>query len=727
MSTLTSGISATPKLRQFLEESQQGQHQGVSVLRIQIRGEDLVETARKNGPANGDLLQLEEYLGSDPAFFLLRASASQWYVVTWMPEGKVGVSNRMVYASSHSNLKAAVGADSVADTLQFSSVDEALGRDAAMPAPVDTLANRVSPASSAVEVETKDPAVESVLPSSIIASRRTPTPPRELPSQQQQQQQWRPQSTIATQQNRPPVSAPKPQSLAQNLPAQTETNAQKGVFVKKIDPRLAMSRSELEHVDLLKQEDDARNEQLEQMRSRLRNFTAPAKPEVNPDNHHANSRGSKQTVAAASGGFHTVTLPLTQGAKTALGDFASNVGTTVVELQVEANKCVEGVRSYASTEQFSPHPTEPRFYIMRTPGSRIFVYSCPEGSAPRLRMVYSTASAATLGQIQELGCKITHRLSLFSPAECTLIAVAATIRSGQAQRVDTDKSVDLVVNYVPNTPARSLPARFAGNTTKSLDAFTDEDGFRKAFSEVKPNAPAPPPFKAPKPVAPKPALSKPVTPVVRTPLSQASTDGVDNSPNAGAATWGVQLKPGSRSIAPREVHSGDNSPTPVAAALPVSGSSVSSKTSEGIEPIRTRFSQVRLAGETGNDSPSESAGASPKLGSGRLTPLNSFGAKPSISVAPRAEVMHSSIPGLRSVSGAAADQDKGDKWDPWRSVSAVSKPSAKTDAPESLLQSSIYAKQNGENGAGTIADFASDITYPPLQNASSAAAAKDSN
>ncbi|KAJ2909158.1 Twinfilin-1, partial [Coemansia aciculifera] len=299
MSTLTSGISATPKLRQFLEETQKGQHADVSVLRIQIRGDDLVETARKTGPANGDLLQLEEYLGNDPAFFLLRATGSQWYVVTWMPEGKVGVSNRMVYASSHSNLKAAVGADNVANTLQFSTVDEALGRD---------------------------------------------------------------------------------------------TTPQKGVFVKKIDPRLAMSRSELEHVDLLMQEDDARNEQLEQMRSRLRNFTAPAKPEeLNPDNHHANNRGSKQTVAAASGGFHAVTLPLTQGAKTALSDFASNVGTTVVELQVEANKCVECVRSYASTEQFAPHLTEPRFYIMRTPGSRIFVYSCPEGSAPRLRMVYSTA------------------------------------------------------------------------------------------------------------------------------------------------------------------------------------------------------------------------------------------------------------------------------------------------------------------------------------------------
>ncbi|KAJ2489997.1 Twinfilin-1 [Coemansia sp. RSA 2050] len=724
MSTLTSGISATPKLRQFLEESQQGQHQDVSVLRIQIRGEDLVETARKNGPANGDLLQLEEYLGNDPAFFLLRASAAQWYVVTWMPEGKVGVSNRMVYASSHSNLKAAVGADCVADTLQFSSVDEALGRDTAVPAPVNTFANSAAPASSAATAEPKDSAVESVLPSSITAGQRTPTPPQELPSQRQP---WRPQPTATMLQNRPPAVAPKPQSLAQHLPAQTETSAQKGVFVKKIDPRLAMSRSELEHVDLLKQEDDARNEQLEQMRSRLRNFTVPAKPEINPDNHHANSRGSKQTVAAASGGFHTVTLPLTQGAKTALGDFASNVGTTVVELQVEANKCVEGVRSYASTEQFSPHPTEPRFYIMRTPGSRIFVYSCPEGSAPRLRMVYSTASAATLVQIQELGCKITHRLSLFSPTECTLIAVAATIRSGQAQRVDTDKSVDLVVNYVPNTPARSLPARFAGNTTKSLDAFTDEDGFRKAFSEVKPNSPAPPPFKATKPVAPKPTMPKPVAPVVRVPLSQPSSDGVDSSPNAGAATWGVQLKPGSRSITPREANSGGNSPSPVAVALPATGSSGPSKTNEGMEPIRTRFSQVRLAGETGNDTPSDSISSSPMLGPGRLTPLNSIGAKPSSSAAPRVETMHSSIPGLRSVSGAAgADQDKDDKWDPWRSVSAVSKPSIKTDKPESSLQSSVYSRQSSENGAGTIADFASDITYPPLQNATSAAT-KDSS
>ncbi|KAJ2472048.1 Twinfilin-1 [Coemansia sp. RSA 2322] len=694
MSTLTSGISATPKLQQFLEESRQGQHADVAVLRIQIRGEDLVETARKCGPANGDLLQLEEYLGNEPAFFLLRATALLWYVVTWMPEGKVGVSNRMVYAASQSNLKAAVGTSNVADALQFSTVDEALERDsAAAHAHVETAASAARSSDSAVK--------HRALPNDVGVGRRSPALCQESP-----QKEWQPPSS--SQQSRPPAVAPKPQTLVQ--PAA----GQKGVFVKRIDPRLAMSKSELEHVDLLEQEDEARGEQLEQMRSRLRNFTAPAKPEINPDNHHANSRGSKQTVAAASGGFHAVTLPLAQGAKTALSDFASNVGTTVVELQVEANKCVEVMRSYASTEQFSPHPSEPRFYVMRTPGSRVFVYSCPEGSAPRLRMVYSTASAATIGQIQELGCKITHRLSLFSPAECTLIAVAATIRTGQAQRVDTDKSVDQVVNYVPNAPARSLPSRFAANTTRTLDAFTDEDGFRKAFAEVKPKAPAPPPFKGPKPQA---AIS------VRPLPSQTSADGVDSSPNTGASAWGVQLKSGSRSITPRSVHSGGNSPS-LAAALPLnSGCSAALKAYESrgdTELINPRFKQVNPSSDS-------------DTGSSNPPPAIPIGIKPYINantnnVSPVPEVTRSSIPGLRSVTSARADTNPSQdgKWDPWRSVSAVSKPTATTDAPDSALQSSVFTKGGSDANAGTISDFMSDITYPPLQG-SAAAATKDRN
>ncbi|KAJ2802884.1 Twinfilin-1, partial [Coemansia guatemalensis] len=136
--SLPSGISATRELKQFLDESRAGKHGNVAVVRVQIRGEDLKETARKNGPANGDLTQLEEYLDNGPAFFLLRADTRSWYLATWMPEGKVGVSNRMVYASSQSSLKEAVGEACVAGTLQFTTVDEVLGGDAAEAAIAET-------------------------------------------------------------------------------------------------------------------------------------------------------------------------------------------------------------------------------------------------------------------------------------------------------------------------------------------------------------------------------------------------------------------------------------------------------------------------------------------------------------------------------------------------------------------------------------------------------------
>ncbi|KAJ2084933.1 Twinfilin-1, partial [Coemansia sp. RSA 986] len=565
MSTsLTSGISATPKLQQFLDESRDGQHRDVSVLRVQVRGENLVETARKNGPANGDLSQIEEYLEDIPAFILLRATTSTWYVITWMPEGKVGVHSSMVYASTQSNLKMAVG-DCIEDSLQFGSVDEAFGRDppAAQPSTATTPTTRVAPvepvASKAVIPPAPAPKPAGLEPKHYSS----PISPSTTCIQKQQDSEQtgsyvaestrvisatRTVTTTTTTTRTTAASAPVASVMTAapgSYAAQTEPSAQRGgVFVKKMDPRLAMSKSELEHMNVLSEEDSARSEQLEQMRSRLRSHASPAQPSVSPSsndsnsNHHTNTAGLKQTVAAASGGFHTVTLPLSPQAKDALSEFLSNVGITVVELQVEANKRVTSARSFTSTEEFVPNPSEPRFYIMRTPGSRAFVYSCPESSQPRLRMAYSTTGASTLAQIQSLGCRITHRLSLFMPNECTLIAVAATIRNGQAQRVDSEKPVDDVINYVPNAPARSLPSRFAVNTTKTLDGFTDEQGFRKAFSNVRPDAPVPVPFKAG-------GISKRST-FIRTSVTNDDNDNVDTSPNTGAAAWGVQLRSGLR-------------------------------------------------------------------------------------------------------------------------------------------------------------------------------------
>ncbi|PIA16545.1 hypothetical protein COEREDRAFT_15343 [Coemansia reversa NRRL 1564] len=707
--SLPSGISATRELKQFLDESRAGEHAHVAVVRVQIRGDDLKETARKNGPANGDLTQLEEYLDNTPAFFLLRADASSWYVATWMPEGKVGVSNRMVYASSQSSLKEAVGEACIAGTLQFTTVDEVLGGDVekesvAAIAGTETPAPPISdPASTMVRSTPAEAPGVAPKPAGLHITRtftqtQSTTVARERHEHREEVTEYR---------SSPPVIGAKPQML-------TQKRSQGGTFVRKMDPRLAMSGSELEHVDMLQQEDAARSEQMARMQTRLRAPDAAEKGGA-VENHHANIAGVKETTAAVTGGFHTVTLPLSTAAKAALSDFAANVGITVVELEVEANTCVTSARSFTSTEEFKPNAVEPRFYIMRTPGSRIFVYSCPEASPPRLRMIYSTAGAATLAQIQELGYRITHRLSLFSPRDCTLVAVAATIRSGQAQRADA-KPVDTVVNYVPAAPARSLPSRFAASNTTRLDAFTDEQGFRDAFASVRPDAPAPPPF-----VATNPSLS-----------TESTNDAVDTSPNAGAATWGVQLKSRSQGVFGGPSSNSNSSVSKVAPKANASGgvapsllaASAASRHSVGsVGTVSTRFSQTRLAGEAGDESqsPCESRESSP---------LVEFADNGASNEKPRPEVVRSSLPGLRPVPGPhdgdnssrnidrhstpVAPRDT--KWDPWRSVSATNQTSvSRTNAPQSAIQSSVYTKPT-EPTPDSISNLMGDITYPPLQN-----------
>ncbi|KAJ1994426.1 Twinfilin-1 [Coemansia spiralis] len=733
-SSLTSGIVATPKLQQFLDESQGGQHKDVSLLRVQVRGDDLVETARKNGSANGDLLQLEEYLGDSPAFFLLRATPSTWYVITWMPEGKVGTLLSMVYASTQSSLKKAVGNANVEDSLHFGTVEEALGKEQAASGLVSTGTfsdvSATSATSAAVKATPPEPAPK---PSGLGPKKPSPLSPSTSYTEKQDKEQgssYTAQSTHAVTSSYVATTTVTTRTIttssnsddagsasvaARPQAAQDQPSGQRGVFVKKMDPRLAMSKSELEHIDILNKEDSARMEQLEQMHMRLRSHAPPAKPAGNPDNHHANSRGQKQTVAAASGGFHTVTLPLSLQAKDALNEFVSNVGITVVELQLEANKCVTSPQSFTSTDEFSPNPSEPRFYVMRTPGSRAFVYSCPESSPPRLRMVYSTTGAPTLSQIQDLGCKITHRLSLFSPKECTLIAVAATIRNGQAQRVDSEKPVDDVVNYIPSAPARSLPSRFAANSTRALDAFTDEDGFRKAFSGVRPDAPAPAPFRAQKPE--------------RSSLVHAhktnDDNGVDSSPNSGAATWGVQLKSSQRTgVAPRSAASSNTSIASNASAVsakpalsPTTKPTVPSKSAISVfsakshesrtsaESVKESFSQAKLAGEAGDNTPTSSSSSVKSLQQSQQS---------------EETTTHSSVPGLRKAFAARKDEvtDEG-KWDPWRSVSASGSTSVtKKELPKSTLQSTVFTKDK-EGAPESIIAYMSDITYPPLQGTAS--------
>ncbi|ORX67747.1 hypothetical protein DL89DRAFT_259006 [Linderina pennispora] len=483
MSSLSSGIAAAPKLKQFLDESAEGQHSDISVLRVQIRGVDLVETGRKSGPANGDLTQLDELLGDDPA----------WYLVTWMPEGKVGVSNRMIYASSQSKLKAAVGFGNVEDSLQFSSKNEAFGKG-------------ISQGAESLSLQGSEPAPEKPAPAPkpVLASKPAPNPkPTSVAALS---------APTATAQRlagqAPPVVQPKPQGLGSSS----------GVFVKKLDPRLAMS-----------------HEQLQQMRTHFRTYTTPSKPDYDPNNQHANQSGLKQTVAAASGGFHTVSLPLSQSAKDALNNLVSDSSIAVVELQVEGGKSITVVRTYQSADSFSPCTAEPRFYVMNSQPHRVFIYSCPEGCAPRLRMVYSTATQRTLAQIQELGCQLTHKLSVFSAKECT--SSSSSSRSGSVPAFTVRcRDHSLPWMRLPTRPGSGRRSLMSGRMPRRLR----HSRRHRQRSHLRP-------YRQPNLSIPRRRRSR----SVQQSQVQSQNDGVDSSPNTGAAAWGVQLKSGSHNGSPR--------------------------------------------------------------------------------------------------------------------------------------------------------------------------------
>ncbi|KAJ1846446.1 hypothetical protein LPJ57_009016, partial [Coemansia sp. RSA 486] len=264
----------------------------------------------------------------------------------------------------------------------------------------------------------------------------------------------------------------------------------------------------------------------------------------------------------------------------------------------------------------------------------------------------------------------------------------------------------------------------------TLDAFTDEEGFRKAFSNVRPDAPAPAPFSK----SPKPGVS-PASSFVRT-SSQVSSNNedVDTSPNTGASAWGVQLKSGTRGTVPRaafvasvpaqpsqSVQTAQTAQTAQSASSVVTNTVTTTRTitrntvttctvdversgsGESVDAIKSRFTQFRLAGETGDDTPpSDSSKASSP------------------------EIVHSSIPGLRRVNNAGpggSSNDSNDnaqgngKWNPWRPVSTVTslKQESQTSVPNSALQSSVFVKSEKVD-TNAIPAFMSDITYPPLQN-----------
>jgi len=125
------------------------------------------------------------------------------------------------------------------------------------------------------------------------------------------------------------------------------------------------------------------------------------------------SRTEMATNTRTIGGYHSVSIPLSPSAKEALSKLKTGT-TNFAQLAIEENK--ESIRCVATKTVPSAKDvvaeislTDPRFYVYCNSSSNsiskqfAFIYCCPESSASKWRMVYSTSKPAVAEELKQMG------------------------------------------------------------------------------------------------------------------------------------------------------------------------------------------------------------------------------------------------------------------------------------------------------------------------------------
>jgi len=146
---------------------------------------------------------------------------------------------------------------------------------------------------------------------------------------------------------------------------------------------------------------------------------------------------------------HSVKFPLAQNARAALASMAAST-VNFVQLFVDAEK--ETIElSNSSTVDVSAlasliSENEPRFSVWRWSGgedSVVFIYSCPDSSKVKLKMLYSTVKAVAVGAIEEAGVKINKKLEVQAPSkELTEEALRTELQSNAAAAAQGEQKFD---------------------------------------------------------------------------------------------------------------------------------------------------------------------------------------------------------------------------------------------------------------------------------------------
>jgi len=162
--------------------------------------------------------------------------------------------------------------------------------------------------------------------------------------------------------------------------------------------------------------------EFEQMRKRIQ-----VEEEKERDTRHSEhmekiSGGSGSSSSSDKiGGYHHVTIPLSDSAKADVGKFKDG-SVNFIEFAINPKNdtiTVAVAKTIAGDFSKLVNEDEPRFYIHNNKVARsvVFVYCCPDKSPAQMRMVYSTSKPTLEAQLKTLGIVIARKAEVREGSE----------------------------------------------------------------------------------------------------------------------------------------------------------------------------------------------------------------------------------------------------------------------------------------------------------------------